>query len=145
MIHVHNTLSQYSLKIVLQLIKINQLFIMFSPHVNFSKKVQLPYLKNLNTLLQKKCVFSYIYKPWFVTHVWDKLCGFIHHNVKYVMFIVTCITLIVHVDIQFYYIFDKCQTAILYDFTLWWLKPQGSPHIYAVSHGLLMLGNHILL
>ncbi len=55
--HVHNTLSQDSLKIVLQLIKINQLFIMYSPLVNFSKKVQLPYLKNLNTLLQNKMCF----------------------------------------------------------------------------------------
>jgi hypothetical protein len=55
------------------------------------------------------------------------------------MFIVTSITLIVHVDIQFCYIFDKCQTTILYDFIVWWLKPQGSSHIYAMSHGLLML------
>jgi len=28
-----------------------------------------------------------------MTHIWDKLCGFVHYNVLYVMFIVTCITL----------------------------------------------------
>jgi hypothetical protein len=29
----------------------------------------------------------------FMTHVWGKLCGFVHYNVQYVMFIVANVTL----------------------------------------------------
>jgi len=44
--------------------------------------------------------FSHTKKLWLMIHVWGKLCGFIHYNVQYVMFIVAYITLNWQIDIR---------------------------------------------
>ncbi len=51
-----------------------------------------------NDVTTKECDFSYTkgHGSW---HLWSKLCGFIHYNVQYVVFIVACIALKLEFDI----------------------------------------------
>jgi hypothetical protein len=53
-----------------------------------------------------------------VTHVWGKLCGFIHYNLQYVMFMVVYIALKLPFDIiikiNYLYIYDKLKKLLHY-------------------------------
>ncbi len=44
-------------------------------------------------------------KPWLMARVWGKLCGFIHYNVQYVVFIVAYVTLRQQFDIRWWQMF----------------------------------------
>jgi len=43
--------------------------------------------------------------PWHMACVWGKLCGFIHYNVQYVVFIVAYVTLRQQFDIRWWQMF----------------------------------------
>jgi len=80
-----------------------------------------------------------------------KLCGFIHHDVKYVMFIVTCIA------VWYYVVACFTQTSIyntnvMYDpinmtYSTWHsMKPEeGLPHTCVMSMASACKKNHNLL
>ncbi len=44
--------------------------------------------QSLQACTTTECGFSYTKRPWLMTHVWSKHCGFIHHTIKYLVFIV---------------------------------------------------------
>jgi hypothetical protein len=43
--------------------------------------------------------------PWHMACVWGKLCGFIHYDVQYVVFIVAYVTLRQQFDIRWWQMF----------------------------------------
>jgi hypothetical protein len=57
-----------------------------------------------------ECEFEYSSGSQFMSYVWDKLHGFIHQNVEYVMFIVALVMLILQIDNKLWKILHKCQT-----------------------------------
>jgi len=57
-----------------------------------------------NYLPQENVVFLQK-KPWLMARVWGKLCGFIHYNVQYVVFIVAYVTLRQQFDIRWWQMF----------------------------------------
>jgi hypothetical protein len=54
-----------------------------------------------------KRTWFFSYKSYNSWHMWGKLCGFIHYNVHYVMFIVAYTTLKIQYDIKSWHILCK--------------------------------------